>query len=64
MMCAALVVRAHKSLQEARAISVREMTEPEYGGWVSVKLIPVSIVMSILFFVLSFVSAIFIILAD
>jgi SAM-dependent methyltransferase len=42
-------------------MSVRQRAEPEYGNWVSAKLIYGSIAMSIPFFVLSFVSPIFIV---
>jgi SAM-dependent methyltransferase len=41
-------------------MSVRQTAEPEYGSWVSAKLIYGSIAISIPFFVLSFVSPIFI----
>jgi len=42
-------------------MSVRQTAEPEYGNWVSAKLIYGSIAMSIPFFVLSFLSPLFVV---
>ena len=42
-------------------MSVRQTAEPEYGNWVSTRLIYGSIAMSIPFFALSFVSSLFVV---
>jgi ubiquinone/menaquinone biosynthesis C-methylase UbiE len=42
-------------------MSVRQTAEPEYGNWVSAKLVYGSIAMAILFFVLAFFSLIFVV---
>jgi ubiquinone/menaquinone biosynthesis C-methylase UbiE len=42
-------------------MSVRRAAEPEYGNWVSAKLVYGSIAMSVLFFVLAFVSLTFVV---
>ena len=44
-----------------RAMSAKQTTEPEYGNWVSTKLIYASIALSIPFFALSFVSPLFVV---
>jgi hypothetical protein len=42
-------------------MSVRQTVEPEYGNWVSTKLVCGPVAMSVLFFVLVFVSLIFVV---
>jgi SAM-dependent methyltransferase len=53
--------RVRTMLQEAGIVSVGQTTKPKYGNWVSARLIYGSIAMSIIFFVLSFVSLVFVV---
>ena len=51
----------HVTANEMRTMSAKQTTEPEYGNWVSTKLIYGSIALSILFFAPSFMSPLFVV---